>query len=174
MKMTHPITGKVYQDATAYVDALIEAWRKVQIRKHQVGIAEAAVVAAIDEAAGEYDLPSVRLRGEVEEVRVARRENVRYVKPRGARHPLSTLLNLYPEELLPLIRVDYKESGDKLRKLLQRVADGKGTERENEVAAELVKVRETSPGKPRIEVSPRADYDGETLPGRVDLPPMEW
>jgi len=175
MNWMNPLTGDEYQDALEYVDALIAAWHKVQVRKHQVANAEAAVIAALDEAAGEQQTQTgvVRLHGTAEVVKLTRRQNVRYEKERGARHPLSVLMNRY-SALLPLVRVDYAESGEKLRKLLEKVSAGQGTEEEAELAAELEKVRVTTPGKPGVSTEPRKDVEQPPPKDAVNLEPMGW
>jgi len=167
--------GDEYQTALEYVDALITAWHKVQVRKHQVANAEAVVAAALDEAAGEQQVQvgAVRLHGTAEMVKVMRRQNVKYEKERGARHPLSVLMNRY-SALLPLVRVDYAESGEKLRKLLEKVSAGQGTEEEAELAAELEKVRVTTPGKPGISTELRKDVEQPPPKDAVHLEPMGW
>lgn len=172
---TNPLTGAEFEDAVEYVDSLIASWHKLQLRKHQVAQADAALTEALDDAAGQRNVTKglVKISGSLDTVKVTRKRNVKYEKERGARHPLAVLIQRYPV-LVPLIKVDYGESGEKVQALLDRVAAGQGTDEEAEVAKELQKTRVTTPGKPGIELEARKDVEQPEDRVRPTAAALDW
>lgn len=108
---------------------------------------------------------TVTLDGTKQRAKITRRVNVSYPKPRGEEHPLRKLMTEYPS-LGDMIRVDYKESGTKIEKLIDRVFSEKASPGDDiELATALKEVRVIKAGKPSIVVE---DLEGEKAPS--DLP----
>lgn len=179
MTYQHPTQKQVsdgqpvmYEGRENYVQALIASYEKAKKEMFNWAKEEAALVAAmnalVDEVHIGLDVGKTVLEGVQQKVTVERHLSASYPRERGEEHPLRLLLGKF-DELGALLNVDYKESGKKIQALLARAKDDKLKLGDNaELAAELVKIRQTKAAKPKFIVEDKVS--GPTDPSVADAP----
>lgn len=148
---SNPVTGQIYETDAERLDSLVDSWSQVLREEYEVNRKKKLLMAAIDTAVGNPGKTSgtVRALGINTEVKVVRRENVKYEKEAGAEHPLLTLVRKH-RWLSNMITLDVREKSE----IPKMIASPNGAE-QAEVAEIISKIRVVSQGSPTIEVSDR-------------------
>lgn len=163
---THPITSEEFADRPAYIQSLADSYAKAKKELYQWGQDEAKLVQALNDVVSE-EVPALEhgkhtLQGVTDEVVVQRKLNATYPKDKGADHPLRQLLPKF-DDLGNMIRIDYKESGNKIQGLVDRYYARDLRPNDNpDLAEELAKLRQTKAGKPTITIERKATDVPET------------
>ena len=125
-------------------DELIREYMEIQQTKYSLKEAEDELIALIEEEAVDGVVE-----GDAFTLKLSERTNVTYKKERGAPSPLLALSEEFPI-LNSMIRVDVRESGQKIQKMLDSPPD------DDTKTADLIKrinaVRQAKKGKPAITV----------------------
>ena len=148
----------------AKVEAFIRAWAAATTEAFQANERATAALLALDEMAGEPDKQTgtLVLEGTEHVAKIERKVNVTYPRPRGQEHPLKALMEKYPA-LVPLVKIEYDESGQKIAKLLADYKAGSLSQEALAMAAAVSAARQVKPGKPGIKVELRmVPMEGQT------------
>jgi hypothetical protein len=122
---------------------------------------DAAVIDSVREG-------QIVIKGETSEGLLTRRVNVSYPKPRGEQSMLETLCEEVPEVMLPMVRVEFKESGKKIEKFIEQFPDLSLDDdptqmvREQLIAFRLLQGRKVTAGAPSLKVVSVGD-DNEVI-----------
>ena len=150
--MYKTIQGKEFATKEDLVQHLIGEYMNVQREKYQVAQAEDAI---ISEIVGLSDGKGT-LQGVTDSLKITPRENVTYAKSENGEPGLKHLAVEHPLlESADLVRVDYKEKGSRISKLLDRYCNQTGakiTDNERRLAEALLALRIVNQGKPQIAV----------------------
>jgi len=153
--LTNPLTGARFDLTEDYVESLIESLKTVRVEQARANHREATILTAMNDLVGEPDKTRGTLQadGRTHCIKVTRRENIKYAKERGAVHPLKLLLDGNPD-LEKMVRIDYSESGAKVRTFLENAdkLPAEGNERIKAIAAEIRQTRIVTAGKVGIEI----------------------
>lgn len=158
--LIHPLTGVEFQSEHDLAESLLKSYQKVKVQQAELTKDEGEIIVAL-QAFETKKVEGLTLYAEVKP-----RENVSYENTETGDKGLEYLISQYGKDILPLLRVEYKESGQKVAKFLDAVeksattAIAKGSvlslddKYHLEMVAAIKKLRKVSFGKPEITLRP--------------------
>ena len=150
--MKNPVTDQEYDNERAFVESIIDSYEANRIAAHNITVDENLLIQTLVDIIGETAESSTTLQGQSKEVIVKKRVNVSYPKDRSEEHPLRKLLREHGSLLSEMIRVDYKESGAKIQKFMDRIIAKGGDPEEVSLFNELTEHRVKNIGKPELKI----------------------
>ena len=115
----NPITGITFGSKQDYAESLITEYQKVVRLRFNLDRDDKDLVDAMNELADcpEVAEGTIAVAGTTQKFKIKRRVNVRYERDRGAPHPLKLAMD-QNEQVAEMVRIDYKEKGTQIAKLL--------------------------------------------------------
>lgn len=142
------------------IQKMIDEYAEAQAQLFTAQLRDKEAVAALLSLLEESSGPKT-FQGTTHSVKVTPKVNVSYQRDRGEPHPLQKLVEQFPS-FMSMLRIEYRESGGKVREL---VGDYKCgiilSEGQAQLAQAILKTRKVTQGKPTISIK---EIDSTDIP----------